>query len=75
MSNNISKQSNCNSRYNTAGIILLSILLILSVRCTTYINFFKSLNVHMNWYVIPVLEELKAKKFAQVLKVIQLLAK
>ena len=64
MSNNISKQSNGNSRYNTAGIILLSIFLMLSVRCTVYINFFKSLSVHTNWYVIPILEELTEKAIA-----------
>lgn len=44
----------------------------LSVRCTTYINFFKSLKCSYNWYVIPILQELKAKKLAQVLNVIQL---
>ena len=64
MSNNNSKQSNSNSRYNTAGIILLSIFLMLSVRCTIYINFFKSLSVHTNWYVIPILEELTEKAIA-----------
>ena len=64
MSNNNSKQSNSNSRYNTAGIILLSIFLMLSVRCTIYISFFKSLSVHTNWYVIPILEELTEKAIA-----------